>query len=376
MRRWITTLAIMAVAGAMAVAAAAQTMGRINGKVLDENGNPWPGVTVVIHSEETGSTFTAKTNDKGEYSQMGVPQGIYTITFETDKFPEQVFRVRVAGGGTLNQDLSFKDLLAKNPKYLEAMKKQAAAKKEFAELKTHFNAGRQAMSQIDSLKQQMASQPAAQQEQTKQKILQLSQTAITELEQAQKIAGPKNTNLPTITGNLALAYETAGKHDEAAAAFTQAAQLDPTNPNYLLGAATNLAYQGKLAEASADCEKIAALPGAQPAVCWRNLGVVLYNTNQLKDAVVPLQKATQVDPTNAPTWFLLGNALMNTMQSKMVDGKLTAVVNPGTVEAYQKYLELAPNGPEAAQAKQTLQVLQQLGAGVDTKFIAPKKKKH
>ena len=121
---------------------------------------------------------------------------------------------------------------------------------------------------------------------------------------------------------------------------------------------------------------MAALPGAQPAVCWRNLGVVLYNTNQLKDAVTPLQKATQADPANAPTWFLLGNALMNTMQSKMVNGKLTAVVNPGTVEAYQKYLELAPNGPEAAQAKQTLQVLQQLGAGVDTKFIAPKKKKH
>lgn len=376
MRRWITTLAIMAVAGALAVAAAAQTMGRINGTVKDENGNPWPGVTVVIHSDDTGTTFTVKTNEKGEYSRMGVPSGVYTITFETDKFPEQVFRVRVAGGAALTQDLSFKDLLAKNPKYLEAEKKRAEAKKKFTELKTHFNAGRQAITQIDTLKKELPSQPAAQQAQTKQQIAQLSQTAITELEQAQKIAGPKNTNLPTITGNLALAYEAAGKRDEAATAFAQAAQLDPTNPNYLLGAATNLAYAGKLEEASADCEKMAALPGAQPAVCWRNLGVVLYNTNKLKDAVAPLQKATKADPSNAPTWFLLGNALMNTMQSKMVNGKLTAVVNPGTVEAYQKYLELAPNGPEAAQAKQTLLVLKQLGAGVDTKFIAPKKKKH
>jgi tetratricopeptide (TPR) repeat protein len=373
MRRWITTLATVLIAGALVVAAAAQAMGRVGGKVIDENGNPWPGVTVLIHSDDTGTTFTAKTNDKGEYSQMGVTPGIYTITFQTDKFPEQVFKVRVQGGD-LTQNMDFKALLAKNPKYLEAMKKQEAAKQKFAQLKGHFEAGRKAIAEINTLKSQMASQPAAQQEQTKQQIATLSQTAITELETAQKVAGPTNTNLPTITGNLALAYESAGKHEEAATAFSQAAQLEPTNPNYLLGAATNLAFTGKIQEAGADCDKVAALSAPSGAVCWRNIGVVLYNTNQMKESIPALQKATQADPTNADTWFLLGNALMNTMQSKMVNGKLTAVVIPGTVEAFQKYLELAPNGPEAEQAKQTLLVLQQLGAGVDTKFIAPKKK--
>jgi tetratricopeptide (TPR) repeat protein len=375
MRHWKIALAAIVVAGALAAAAAAQSMGRISGTVKDENGNPWPGVTVVIHSDDTGTTFNATTDAKGHYSQMGVAAGIYTITFQTDKFPPQEFRVRVEGGGTLTQDLDFKELLAKNPQYLEAMKKQAAEKQQFAQLKVHFEAGRKALSQIDALRQQMASQPAAQQAQSQQQIATLSETAITELTAAQKIAGPKNSNLPTIVGNLALAYEAAGKHAEAADAFTQAGQLDPTNPNYLLGAATNLAYAGKIQDASADCDKVTTLSAPTGATCWRNLGVVLYNTNQLKDAVVPLQKATQADPTNADTWFLLGNALMNTMQSKMVDGKLTAVVNPGTVEAYQKYLQLAPNGPNADQAKQTLQVLQQLGAGVDTKFIAPKEKK-
>ncbi|MDE3136858.1 MAG: carboxypeptidase regulatory-like domain-containing protein [Acidobacteriota bacterium] len=369
-------MAAILVAGTLAVAAAAQSMGRISGSVKDENGNPWPGVTVVIHSDDTGATFNVTTDAKGQYSQMGVAAGIYTITFQTDKFAPQVFRVRVEGGGTLTQDVDFKALIAKNPQYAEAVKKQEAAKQKFTELKVHFAAGRKALSQIDALRQQMGSQPAAQQEQSKQQIAQLSQTAVTELSAAQKIAGPKDSNLPTIVGNLALAYEAAGKHAEAADSFTQAAQLDPTNPNYLLGAATNLAYGGKLQDASADCEKVAALAAPTGATCWRNIGVVLYNTNQLKDAVVPLQKATQADPTNADNWFLLGNALMNTMQSKMVDGKLTAIVNPGTVEAYQKYLQLAPNGPQAEQAKQTLQVLQQLGAGVDTKFIAPPKKKH
>jgi tetratricopeptide (TPR) repeat protein len=357
MRHWKTALAAIVVAGALAVAAAAQSMGRVNGTVKDENGNPWPGVTVVIHSDDTGTTFNATTDAKGQYSQMGVAAGIYTVTFQSDKFAPQVFRVRVEGGGTLTQDLDFKALIAKHPEYAEAVKKQEAAKQKFSELKVHFEAGRKALSQIDALRQQMASQPADQKTQSQQQIAQLSQTAITELSQAQTIAGPKSSNLPTIVGNLALAYEAAGKHPEAADAFSQAAQLDPTNPNYLLGAATNLAYAGKIQDAGADCEKVTTLAAPTGATCWRNIGVVLYNTNQLKDAVVPLQKATQADPSNADTWFLLGNALMNTMQSKMVDGKLTAIVNPGTVEA-----------------KQTLQVLQQLGAGVDTKFTAPKKK--
>ncbi len=378
MRHWKLALTAAVLAGTMAVAAAAQSMGRINGTVKDENGNPWPGVTVVIQSPDTGAKFTLKTDSKGKYMQMGIMPGVYTITFETTKFPAQVYKVRVEGGSELTQDINFKELLAKNPGYLEAMKKEAAAKKQFAQLKQYFETGRKAMDQVHTLQSQMATQPAAQQTQTQQQIQQLSQTAITSLTQAVQVAGPTNSNLPVILGNLALAYQDAGQHDKAADTFVKASQLEPTNPNYLLGAATNLAYGGKIQEASADCEKIAAVSATTVGTCWRNIGVVLYNTNQLQAAVTPLQKATQVNPNDADAWFLLGNALMNTMQSKMVNGKLTAVVVPGTVEAFQKYLELAPNGPEADQARQSLMALQQLGAGVDTKFIAPgdKKKKH
>jgi tetratricopeptide (TPR) repeat protein len=377
MRHWKLALTAVVVAGMMAVAAAAQATGRVSGTVKDENGNPWPGVTVVVQSSDTGTKYTLTTDKKGKYMQMGVMPGIYTITFETKKFPDQVFKVRVEGGAELTQNIDFKELLAKNPGYLEAMKKQAAAKKQFAQLKQYFEAGRKAMDQIHALQAQMDTQPAAQQAQTQQQILQLSQTAITSLTQAQQVAGPTNSNLPVIIGNLALAYQDAGQHDKAADAFVKAAQLEPTNPNYLLGAATNLAYSGKIQEASADCDKIAPISATTVGTCWRNLGVVLYNTNQLQAAVTPLQKATQANPNDADAWFLLGNALMNTMQSKMVNGKLTAVVAPGTVEAFQKYLELAPNGPEAAQAKQSLMALQQLGAGVNTKFISPgSKKKH
>jgi tetratricopeptide (TPR) repeat protein len=369
MRHWKAMMVVVVMAGALAVAAAAQMMGRISGKVTDENGKPWPGVTVVISNPDTGSKFTVKTDSKGEYLQMGVTPGAYKITFETQKYPPQEFNIQVQAGGHAVKDLDFKKLLEQNPQYQAAIKKQKAEKAKFAKLKQHFEAGRKAMDQINALNKQLYSQPAAQQAQTKQQIAQLSQTAITELSAAEKVAGPTNTNLPTIVGNLALAYQAAGKHAEAAQTFEKAAQMQPTNSGYLLGAATNLAYQGKIQEAGADCDKVTALSAPDGATCWRNLGVVLYNTNKLKDAVGPLQKAVKADPSNADTWYLLGSALMNTMQSKMVNGKLTAVVAPGTVEAYQKYLTIAPNGPHAGEAKQALQVLKQLGAGVDTKFI-------
>jgi tetratricopeptide (TPR) repeat protein len=377
MRHWKMGLAAMAVAGSLAVSVAAQMAGRLTGTVSDENGKPWPDVTVVISNQANGTKLTVKTDKNGFYSQMGLGAGVYTVEFQTDRFPPQDLQVQISGSGQVTQDFNFKELLAKNPQYAEAVKKQAAAQKQFNEMKVHFDAGRKAIDQIDSLRGQLPSQSPDQRTQTQQQIAQLSQTAVTELEAAQTSAGPTNSNLPTILGNLGTAYEDAGQHDKAADAFSKASTMRPTDPNFLLGAATNLAYTGKLDEAGADCDKATQLTPQNGAVCWKNIGVVLYNTNKLQDAVTPLQKATQANPNDADTWYLYGNALMNTMQSKMVDGKLTAVVNPGTVEAYQKYLQLSPNGPHAGECQQALEVLKQLGAGVETKFSAPpEKKKH
>jgi hypothetical protein len=52
------------------------------------------------------------------------------------------------------------------------------------------------------------------------------------------------------------------------------------------------------------------------------------------------------------------------------DGKTTPV--PGTVDAFQKYLELQPTGPHAEEAKA---LLTQLGSTIDTTYKAGKKKK-
>jgi hypothetical protein len=62
------------------------------------------------------------------------------------------------------------------------------------------------------------------------------------------------------------------------------------------------------------------------------------------------------------------------MTTKKVGDKEVVELAPGTVEAYQKCLELDPNGPWGVQAKQGLAGLQALGAGIETKVNLKKKK--
>jgi len=47
---------------------------------------------------------------------------------------------------------------------------------------------------------------------------------------------------------------------------------------------------------------------------------------------------------------------------------------PGTIEAYQKAIELDPNGTYGTQAKAGLEQLQQMAPGIDLKVNARKKK--
>ena len=70
-------------------------------------------------------------------------------------------------------------------------------------------------------------------------------------------------------------------------------------------------------------------------------------------------------------------SVVNTMDFKQDGDKLIPIMQPGTVEAYQKAIQLDPNGPYGAQVKQGLDALQAMGLGIDTKAgqCAPAAKK-
>jgi tetratricopeptide (TPR) repeat protein len=276
-------------------------------------------------------------------------------------------------GWILSED--FKAIAAKQGYDAEAVKKQQEAANKFKMMKTHFDNGVHAITDADATKQQLKTSSADQKATLQAQLNTDYQTAVTEFEQAQQGAPDKDPNLPTILGNLGVAYDGAGKYPEAVDTLQKAVDLKPTPALYMqLG--TDLARVGKIPEAGAACDKGATLDPTNKTVaegCYKNVGVVLVNSGKMKDAMGPLQKATELNPKDADAWYLLGNTLTAQVDTKKEGGKDVYVIPPGTTEAYQKYLELEPNGPHAAEAKGSLESLQQL-SGTTAPTVVKKKK--
>ncbi len=358
-------------------AAWAQTS-RLSGKVLDLQGNPYPDVVITITNKDNGAHFVVKTDKDGNYQQVGLQNGIYNVNFKKDNinYTDQVQISNATGdkGSVLNED--FQAIAKKSGYDVEAAKKQQEAANKFKAMKTHFDNGVHAIADADATKQQLRTSTPDQKATLQAQLNTDYQTAVTEFEQAQQSAPEKDPNLPTILGNLGVAYDGAGRYPEAVDTLQKAVELKPTPALYMqLG--TDLARVGKVPEAGAACDKAATLDPTSKTIgesCYKNMGVVLSNSGKMKEATEPLQKATQMDPKDADAWYLLGNALTNQVDAKKEGGKDVYIIPPGTLEAYQKYLELQPNGPHAADAKASLDSLKQLSGGSATTVVVKKKK--
>jgi tetratricopeptide (TPR) repeat protein len=370
---------VLSVALLLVSGAAAQSTGSVAGDVKNLEGKPFADVTVVLKSKESGLSYTAKTDKNGHFVQIGIRPGVYIVSF-TGLDPSSKQQVTyetnaaIAGGEEAKLDFNFKDILSKQTaEQAEARKKQQEDLQKFEGMKAHFEAGAAALDEAKQVKDAMMKLPADQRTESQEKLKALYSTAVSELEAAQKAAPEKDANLHLIYYKLGAAYDAAGKNNEAVEAYQKAIELKPLQAAYYNNLGNVLARQGKIPEAGQAYQKSADLDPAGAASAWMNYGIVLYNANRLKDAVDPFRKATTLDPKNADAWYLLGAALLASMETKKEGDKLIYVIAPGNVEAYQKYLELAPTGRYANDAKASLQALESLGAGVETKVKARKK---
>ena len=372
---WAGSLVVLlALTCAFAPKAAAQD-GMATGQILDVAGKPWVDVAIQAVSDQGAKTDT-KTDKDGNFTFRGLRNGVYTLAVQlpAPNKPYEV-KIRVSGSDTPKVNLNFKDIVAKQgSQSAEQQKKQEEEKQKFQGMKAHYEAGVGFLNQAGQAKTDLAKAPADQRDAKKQEVKDLSDKAVTELEAAKAAAGEKDTNLNLIWARLGDAYDADGRADDATNAYKQAIELKPSAAYYNnLGGIYGRA--GKIPEAMEAYKKSAELDPPNAAQAYRNGGITLYNVGKMKEAVEPLKKATELDPKNAQAWYLLGAALVGSMEYKQVGSKLEVVIQPGTVEAYQKAIELDPNGkPDGpgAQAKLGLEALQELAPGIDTKL---KKKK-
>jgi tetratricopeptide (TPR) repeat protein len=383
-KNWVLAVAAMAaIACAFAPRAAAQGDGSIAGQVMDVAGKPWANIGMQAVSEQ-GVKQETKTDKDGNYAFRGLRSGVYTV-YVVLPAPNPPFEIkcRVQGGQETKVSPNFKEIVGKQgAEAAEQVKKQEEEKQKFEGMKQHFSAGTALLEQEKAAKAELQKAAPDQRDAAKQKLVGLSNQASAEFTAAQKAAPEKDTNQHLLWAKLGESYDVAGRNDEAAQAYQQAVTAAEAIPSLkgpqLAGYYNNLgnvlARAGKVDEAKMAYTKSAETDPANAATAWRNFGISLYNANRLADAIEPLQKATELDPKNAQAWYLLGASLLMKMTTKRVGDKDQVQLAPGTIEAYQKAVDLDPSGPWGAQAKQGLTDLQAMGAGIDVKVNMKKKK--
>src|SRR5437588_8574002 len=233
-------------------------------------------------------------------------------------------------------------------------------------MKQHFDAGNAALEQAKQTRAQMDKMPKAEQASAQSQLDQTDLTAVAEYNAALEQTNETDPNRNIVLARLGEAYEVDNKYSDAAAAYAKAVALKP-DPSYYNNLGNSLARTGKIDDALTAYQKAIELDPMNTAMYWRNFAIGLYNSGRIKESVDPLKKATEADPKNAQAWYLLGAALVNTMDFKQEGDKMTPVMQPGTVEAYQKAMDLDPNGPYGAQAKDGLEQLKAMGPGISTR---------
>lgn len=370
----LATLLIFGLA-CLAVPKAAAQDGKVTGTIIDFDGKPWADLPVKLKSDQ-GAVQETKTDTNGKYQFVNLRAGKYSVIVAPPQVKEPfTMALEVHGQDTPPVNWNFKEILEKqNPQAAEQIKKQAEEKSKFQGMKLHFDQGMALLEQERTAKADLAKAPADQRDAAKAKVTDLSNQAVAQFQEAQKAAPDKDPNLHLLWARLGEAYDLAGRNDDAINAYQQAVALKPDNAGYYNNLGNVLARAGKIDDAKAAYSKSAELDPANAGMAWRNFGISLYQVGRMQEAVDPLTKATQADPKNPQGWYLLGACLVASADYKQVGDKMEVTLKPGTVEAYQKAIELDPNGPYGAQAKQGLEAVQQLTGGIDTKVGGKKKK--
>jgi len=125
---------------------------------------------------------------------------------------------------------------------------------------------------------------------------------------------------------------------------------------------------GKNKEAADAYDTAAKALPANAGMYYYNEAATLFNAGATDDAASAADKAIAADPKRADAYYIKGQSLIS---KATVDPKTQLPVAPaGCLDAYQMYLQLAPDGPHAADVKQ---ILAGFGQKIQTNYKAGKK---
>ena len=306
---------VLAIAVLCAVSAApAWAQSVVRGKVNDAQGKPVPDATVLFEATDANRKTQTKTDKNGDFLQVGLASGGYSVTASKDKIGTQTLKLQVRQGpnNPLTFTLSTSSGLSSGDK-AEAAAIQAAAGAAMEAMK----AGRHDEA-IAKFNEVIAKVPAC----------------------------------ADCYYNVGVAHAAKQQYTEAEAAFKKAIELKPDSGEAYTGLANIYNSQKKFdlaAEASANASKYSGGgAGGAGAEAAYNQGVIFFNAGKFAEARVQFEAATKADPNMGMAQYQLGMTSLNLGQI------------PEAVAALEAYLKVDPNGPKAAEVKAALPALQQM----------------
>jgi tetratricopeptide (TPR) repeat protein len=368
--------------------------GKIHGHVTNPTGAT-QGAGSVSLSTDGGRTskYTFQLTSTGDYT-LDVAPGTYMVVFRQpdtppDKMVDSFDNVKVVAGQDIVQDVDMtrkafiEKLPAEQQKQLEELKKHNSEAMKANEVIKNLNADLKVTTQ--DIKDADAAHATAVQtlgaaaakadiDAKEQEIKTAKYTEIETLMLKDTQAKPDASILWAQLGQAQVGLK---KYDDAITTFKKTLDLENAakapKPQVLGLADSGLgevyARTGKIQEANDAYDAAAKANSTQAAFYLKNEAVIFFQTNQADAQVAAADKAIAADPTSPVLYYLKGNGLV---QKTTMDPKTNKLVAPpGCMEAYQKYLQLAPDGPYAAEVKGILAGFNQT---VDTSYKAPKKK--
>jgi tetratricopeptide (TPR) repeat protein len=375
---WLGLLAFAAVPVLAQAPPAAGATGKIHGHVINPTGAPQTSGSVNLSTDNGRTTkYTFEVDAQGAYTGEA-PAGTYTLIFRQkdtppDKMVDSVENVKITAGEDVqvDDDMSRQAFVDKLPedqkKALEEIRKHNSEALKTNEVIKNLNADLKTVTQ--DIKDADAARAA------KQKDVETAKFA--EIETVMQKDTQLRPNEPILWAYLGLGQAGQKKYDEAEASYKKAIELASaakTPKPEVLGMANSglgeiYARSGKVPEANAAYAEAAKADPAKAAFYLRNEAVIFFQANNAQAQIAAAQEALKSDPNQPVLYYIIGQGLV---QSATVDPKTNKIIlPPGCAEAYQKYLELAPTGPYAADAQG---ILSQAGQKVNSSYKAGKSK--
>ncbi len=351
----------LSIAG-MAQTPAAPT-GKIHGHVTDPTGVPKGPGTIGL-STDMGHTYkyTFPVNAAGDFSGDGIAPGTYSVIFRLPdtpegKFVDEIDNVKIAASEDLKQDVDMSRQAYLDKMTPEQKKQVEEFKKKNAEILKGNSVIKMLNADLGQARADNHDKKFADAE-----TLMLKDTGI-------------KPDGELLWYELGVAQLGLKKYDDASSDFKKTLDLAKAdkkpNPDLMAGADADLgeieARTNKAEEAAASYDEAAKINPAKAGFYYFNETVVFQQTGNTDAQGAAADKAIAADPKNPIPYYLKGQALVT---KATVDPKTQMIVlPPGCAEAYEKYLDLAPDGQFANDVKS---ILASSNQKIESKYKAKK----